>query len=109
MQREKGKKIIRICSDHGKEFDNEDLTNFYQSEGINHDVSAPITPQQNEVFERKNRTLQEIARVMIQAKNLPLNFGQKLLTQHVTFTIELLLDLARPSLYMNFGREESQM
>ncbi|TYK03217.1 uncharacterized protein E5676_scaffold298G00290 [Cucumis melo var. makuwa] len=32
LQREKGKKIIRIRSDHGKEFDNEDLNNFCQSE-----------------------------------------------------------------------------
>ncbi|TYK17067.1 Retrovirus-related Pol polyprotein from transposon TNT 1-94 [Cucumis melo var. makuwa] len=74
LQREKGQKIIRIRSDHGKEFDNEDLNNFCQTEGIYHEFSAPITPQQNGVVERKNRTLQEMARVMIHAKKLPLNF-----------------------------------
>ena len=78
LQREKRQKIIRIHSDHGKEFDNEDLNNFCQTEGIYHEFSAPITPQQNGVVERKNRTLQEMARVMIHAKNLPLNFWQKL-------------------------------
>ncbi|KAA0067564.1 Retrovirus-related Pol polyprotein from transposon TNT 1-94 [Cucumis melo var. makuwa] len=71
---EKGQKIIRICSDHGKEFDNEDLNNFCQTEGIHYEFAALITPQQNGVVERKNRTLQEMTRVMIHAKNLPLNF-----------------------------------
>ncbi|KAA0034930.1 putative gag-pol polyprotein [Cucumis melo var. makuwa] len=74
---------IRIRSDHGKEFDNEDLNNFCQSEGIHHEFATPITPQQNGVVERKNRTLQEMARVMIHAKSLPLNF----------FTIGSPLDL----------------
>ncbi|TYK05471.1 Copia protein [Cucumis melo var. makuwa] len=69
-----GQKIIRIRSDHGKEFDSEDLNNFCQSEGIHHEFAAPITLQQNGVVERKNRTLQEMARVMIHAKSLPLNF-----------------------------------
>ncbi|KAA0036855.1 gag-pol polyprotein [Cucumis melo var. makuwa] len=74
LQREKGQKIIRIRSDHGKEFDNEDLNNLCQTEGIHHEFAAPITPQQNGVVERKNRMLQEMARVMIHAKNFPLNF-----------------------------------
>ncbi|KAA0035514.1 gag-pol polyprotein [Cucumis melo var. makuwa] len=74
LQGEKGQKIIRIRSDHGKEFDNEDLNNFCQPKGIHHEFTAPITPQQNGVVERKNRTLQVMARVMIHAKNLPLNF-----------------------------------
>ncbi|TYK27300.1 envelope-like protein [Cucumis melo var. makuwa] len=69
-----GKKIIRIHSDHGNEFDSEELNNFYKSEGIHHEFAAPISPQQNGVVERKNRTLQEMAQVMIHVKNLPLNF-----------------------------------
>ena len=44
LQREEGKKIIRIRRDHGKEFKNEDLNNFCESEGIHHEYSAPITP-----------------------------------------------------------------
>ncbi|KAA0043416.1 F5J5.1 [Cucumis melo var. makuwa] len=74
LQREKGQKIIRIRSDHGKEFDNEDLNNFCQTEGIHHEFADPITPQQNGVVEWKNKTLQEMAQVTIHAKNLPLNF-----------------------------------
>ncbi|GAU51225.1 hypothetical protein TSUD_412310 [Trifolium subterraneum] len=42
--------------------------------GIKHELSYPITPQQNGVVERKNRTLQESARAMLHAKKLPYSF-----------------------------------
>ena len=41
---------------------------------INHNFSAPRTPQQNGVVERKNRTLQEMARTMLNENNLPKYF-----------------------------------
>ncbi|KAA0038179.1 gag-proteinase polyprotein [Cucumis melo var. makuwa] len=44
LQCEKGKKISRIRSDHGKEFENEDLNNFGESKGIHYEFSAPRTP-----------------------------------------------------------------
>ncbi|KAG9442194.1 hypothetical protein H6P81_018048 [Aristolochia fimbriata] len=64
-------KIIRIRSDHGREFENNQFAQFCEKRGISHEFSAPKTPQQNGVVERKNRTLQEMARAMINAKNLP--------------------------------------
>ncbi|KAA0048228.1 gag-pol polyprotein [Cucumis melo var. makuwa] len=57
LQREKAKKITRIQSDHGKEFDNEGFNSFCLLEGIYHEFSALITPQQNGVIEIKNRIL----------------------------------------------------
>ncbi|GAA0163499.1 hypothetical protein LIER_43650 [Lithospermum erythrorhizon] len=57
-QREKGMAIIRIKSDHGKEFENSKFNDFYSSEGIKHEFLAPITPQQNGIVQRKNRTIQ---------------------------------------------------
>ncbi|KAA0036548.1 gag-pol polyprotein [Cucumis melo var. makuwa] len=74
LQREQEKNIVRIRSDHGKEFKNEELNDFYKAEGIHCEYSASFTPQQNGVVERKNRTLQEMARVMIHVKYLPLQF-----------------------------------
>ncbi|KAK2363076.1 hypothetical protein QL285_088090 [Trifolium repens] len=71
LQREKDSGIVRIRSDHGKEFENSRLSEFCADEGIGHEFSSPITPQQNGVVERKNRTLQEAARVMLHAKKLP--------------------------------------
>ncbi|MCH89716.1 retrovirus-related pol polyprotein from transposon tnt 1-94 [Trifolium medium] len=47
------------------------FSDFCASEGIKHEFSSPITPQQNGVAERKNRTIQESARVMLHAKQLP--------------------------------------
>ncbi|KAI3801861.1 hypothetical protein L1987_29978 [Smallanthus sonchifolius] len=42
--------------------------------GIHHEFSAPYTPQQNEVAERKNRTLMETTTTMLSVAKLPINF-----------------------------------
>ncbi|XP_075524464.1 uncharacterized protein LOC142556847 [Primulina tabacum] len=42
--------------------------------GITHEFSAPKTPQQNGIAERKNRTLQEMARIMLSSKNISKRF-----------------------------------
>ncbi|KAK2419944.1 putative mitochondrial protein [Trifolium repens] len=74
IQREKGSNVIRIRSDHGREFENSKFDDFCAAEGIKHEYSSPITPQQNGIVERKNRTIQESARVMLHAKNVPYHF-----------------------------------
>ena len=53
----KGFTITCIRSDHGREFENIDFEDYCNEHGINHYFSAPRTPQQNGVVERKNRTL----------------------------------------------------
>lgn len=63
-------KIVCIRSDHGKEFENAMYANFCDELGIFHEFSAPKTPEQNGVVERKNRTIQEMARVMLNSKKL---------------------------------------
>ncbi|XP_073024178.1 uncharacterized protein [Primulina eburnea] len=67
-------KIRRIRTDHGKEFENRSFSSFCDKKGISHEFSAPKTPQQNGISERKNRTLQEMARVMLTSKNLAKRF-----------------------------------
>ena len=42
--------------------------------GILHNFSAPRTPQQNEVVERKNKSLEELARTMLSESSLPKYF-----------------------------------
>ncbi|WJX25125.1 hypothetical protein P8452_14197 [Trifolium repens] len=74
IQREKGSNVVRIRSDHGREFENSKFDEFCAAEGIKHEYSSPITPQQNGIVERKNRTIQESARVMLHAKNIPYYF-----------------------------------
>ncbi|KAL1192983.1 Retrovirus-related Pol polyprotein from transposon TNT 1-94 [Cardamine amara subsp. amara] len=63
-----GIKIIR--SDHDGKFQNELFDLFYNSHGIAHQYSALRTPEQNGVVERKNRTLQEMARAMMHGNNV---------------------------------------
>ena len=59
IQRKNKCGVVRIRSDHGKEFENSKFEEFYAFEGISHEFSSPITPQQNGVVEQKNRTIQE--------------------------------------------------
>jgi transposase InsO family protein len=70
IQIEQNCHIMRIRSNHGKEFENARFEEYCHSYGIQHEFSSPITPQQNGVVERKNRVLQEMARVMIHSQNL---------------------------------------
>ena len=49
----KGYSISNIRSDHGKEFENLGFNDFCGENGISHNFSAPRTPQQNGIVERK--------------------------------------------------------
>jgi len=63
--------IGAIRSDHGGEFQNEKFISFCNKLGIFHNFSAPRTPQQNGVVERKNRSLEELARTFLNDSSLP--------------------------------------
>ncbi|GJY94019.1 retrovirus-related pol polyprotein from transposon TNT 1-94 [Tanacetum coccineum] len=76
IQNQLGCTIVSIRTDHGREFDNEvQFGEFYDANGICHNFSAPRTPQSNGVVERKNRTLQEMSRTMLNEQSLPHMFG----------------------------------
>ncbi|GJW54638.1 retrovirus-related pol polyprotein from transposon TNT 1-94 [Tanacetum coccineum] len=75
IQVQKGCPIISIRTDHGREFDNEvQFGAFCDANGITHNFSAPRTPQSNGVVERKNRTLQEMSRTMLNEQSIPQKF-----------------------------------
>ena len=74
IKNNKNLKIISIRSDHGGEFENKKFYLFCEKHGIEHDFSAPRTPQQNGVVERKNRSLEEIARTLLNDTPLPKYF-----------------------------------
>ena len=71
LQKEKGVPIVKIRSDHSKEFKNARFESFCEKNGIKREFSASKTPQQNGVVERKNRVIQEMARVMLLNKQIP--------------------------------------
>ena len=65
--KKKSYSISSIRIDHGKEFENLGFNAFCGENGISHNFFAPRTPQQNGVVERRNRTLEEMARTMLWA------------------------------------------
>jgi transposase InsO family protein len=64
-------KIKKMRSDRGGEY--YDPT-FFGSCGIIHEVTAPYTPQQNGIAERKNRTLKEMVNSMLSHSGLSEGF-----------------------------------
>ncbi|GJV78409.1 retrovirus-related pol polyprotein from transposon TNT 1-94 [Tanacetum coccineum] len=75
IQNQLGCTIVSIRTNHGREFDNEvQFREFCNANGITHNFSAPRTPQSNGVVERKNRTLQEMSRTMLNEQSLPQKF-----------------------------------
>ena len=62
-QNEFGLRIKKIRSDNGTEFKNSQI-----------EFSSPYTPQQNGVVERKNRTLLDMARTMLDEYKTPDRF-----------------------------------
>nr|GEU46543.1 retrotransposon-related protein [Tanacetum cinerariifolium] len=57
--------VTHVWTDNGIEFVNKDLTAYYESIGITHEKTVSRTPQQNDVVERRNRTLVEAAQTML--------------------------------------------
>ncbi|GJT23287.1 retrovirus-related pol polyprotein from transposon TNT 1-94 [Tanacetum coccineum] len=66
------KTVRNIRTDNGTEFVNKDLTDYYERVGIFHQKTVPRTPQQNDVVERRNRTLVEAARTMLIFSKAPM-------------------------------------
>ncbi|XP_070050844.1 uncharacterized protein [Nicotiana tomentosiformis] len=65
IQVKMGNNVVCLRSDHGTEFDNAKFDEFCVENGITHNFSAPRTLQQNGVMERKNRTLEDMARTTL--------------------------------------------
>jgi hypothetical protein len=67
-------KVKRIRSDNVSEFKNLQVEEYLEEEGIKHEFSAPYTPQQNSVVERKNMMLIDMARTMLGEFKTPERF-----------------------------------
>ncbi|GJR41664.1 zinc finger, CCHC-type containing protein [Tanacetum coccineum] len=70
--------IKRFRTDRGGEYMD---TLYFQSVGIIHETTAPYTPQQNGISERKNRVLKEMVNSMLSYSGLSQGFwGEAMLT-----------------------------
>jgi transposase InsO family protein len=71
VETQSGKKIKFLRTDNGGEYVNHEIHNIFHEAGIQLQHTTPYTPQQNEVVERKNRSLKEMASCMLHEKSLP--------------------------------------
>ena len=74
VEKESGASIKALRSDRGGEFTSNKFEQFCEANGIRHFLTVPMTPQQNGVVERKNRTILNMARSMLKSKKMPKEF-----------------------------------
>ena len=70
VENEMDSKIKCLRSDNGREFTSKEFIAYCNNYGIKRQFSIARTPQQNGVVERKNRTIQEMARTMLMDSKL---------------------------------------
>nr|ADB85323.1 putative retrotransposon protein [Phyllostachys edulis] len=98
-----------ICSDNGTEFKNASFASFCVERGIEHQFSSPHVPQQNGVVERKNRTLVEMARTILDEYSTPRRFWAETIATacYIANRVFLRPSLGKTSYELRFGRKPS--
>lgn len=107
LQNECPKNAMRaIRSDNGTEFKNSHFEAFCKSLGLEHQFLSPYVPQQNGIVERKNRTLVEMARTMLDEHRTPRRYWAEAINTacHVSNRIFLRAFLNKTSYELRFGR-----
>ena len=74
VKKQRGHHIKVLRSDRGKEYNYKEFDKFCDDEGVEHQLTVGYTPEQNDVFERKNRIVMEMASAMLKEKGLPYTF-----------------------------------
>ena len=84
VENQLNKNIKILKSDRGGEYESNDFSELCAKFGIIHQTTAPYTPQQNGIAERKNRTLKEMVNSMLVSSGAPQNlWGKALLTANI--------------------------
>ncbi|WVZ58560.1 hypothetical protein U9M48_008821 [Paspalum notatum var. saurae] len=109
LRNESYKAMRAIRSDNGGEFRNSRFENFCRDIGLEHQFSSPYTPPQNGVVERKNRTLVEMARTMLDEHRTPRRFWAEAVNTacYIANRIFLQAFLGKTSYELRFGRQPS--
>jgi transposase InsO family protein len=80
-ERELKLKAFRI--DRGGEFTSKEFASHCEDHGIKHFLTAPYTPQQNGVVERRNQTVVGMARSLLKSMGVPASFWGEAVTTAV--------------------------
>lgn len=83
-----GRKIKRIRTDNGTEFNNKQFDELIRRDGIEHQKTVPYNPESNGKVKRGNRVLLERARTTLYESELPLSFWAEAIA-YVTHTANL--------------------
>jgi transposase InsO family protein len=71
------RKIKILRSDNGGEYTSKEFVNFCKDVEIKRELTTPYNPQQNDVEERKNRTIMEAVKTMIHDQYIPMCLWEK--------------------------------
>ena len=71
MENQLSKKIKRLRTDRGEEYESNPFNSFCEDHGIIHKTPPPYYPKSNGVVERKNRTLKEMMNAMLVSSEHP--------------------------------------
>lgn len=74
VEKEIGDYICCLRTDRGGEFTSSAFNEFCSSNGISRQLTTTYSPQQNGVAERRNRTLMNMVRCVLNDKEIPLKF-----------------------------------
>jgi hypothetical protein len=78
---EKDLKLKALRTDRGGEFTSNSFASYCEDRGIKHFLTAPYTPQQNGVVERRNQTVVAMARSLLKSMGVPARFwGEAVVT-----------------------------
>ena len=67
------RRIKTLRSDNGGEYTSKEFEAFCKEAGIKRELTTPYNPQQNGVEKRKNRTIMEVVKTMINDHDIPMN------------------------------------
>jgi transposase InsO family protein len=71
MENQSRCRIQAIRSENGKEYTLLKFNLYCEDAGIEHQLTAPYTPEQNRVSEKRNKYIMEMVRCMLHEKDLP--------------------------------------
>jgi transposase InsO family protein len=69
-----GRKLRVLRTNNGGKFTAAEFASYCTDEGVQHHYSAPYSPQQNDVVERRNQMVVGMARALLKQRGMPTVF-----------------------------------
>ena len=109
VENEIGSRTKCLRFDNGGEFTSYEFNKYYEEHGIKRQFSIARTPQQNGVAKRKNRSVMEMSRTMLNESKLNDKFWQHAIHIAVHILNRVLLRKKMIKIPMSYGPVEKQV